>query len=183
MVRKSSLAWFSLCRSWSCGLLFLDSGSGEEDTDDATDQESFELSELNDTSITPLGLPGMEPNLRLLDWLPWTSTANSITSLLQCSTLSCLHNHHDLGNAIEVPHYEENSHWFTKIQLIVKRKLKTLTLSIPSMSKMCFRYSTPRQGSIFLTTWSIVALAIIEGRYSINLKSGYKRNINNKALH
>lgn len=61
---------------------FFDRGSGEDETDAATAHESFELSELNDMSITPFGLPGIEPNLRLLDGLPWPpDDDNSRTSL------------------------------------------------------------------------------------------------------
>lgn len=85
MLRKSAVAWFKLCSA----LLFLDKGIGEEDTDGATVHESFELSELNDTSITPFGLPGTELNLRLFDWLPGYLDAISIMSWLQSSTLSC----------------------------------------------------------------------------------------------
>lgn len=94
MVRKSEGAWWdSLSRSWSCWVLvFLDIGSGDEDTDadDATAQESFELSELNETSITPFGLPGMELNLRLFDWLPSTLVvAHSIINSPHSFTFSC----------------------------------------------------------------------------------------------
>lgn len=53
--------------SFSCGLVLFDDGSGEEKTDAATAHESLELSELNETSITPMGLPGNAPNLRLFE--------------------------------------------------------------------------------------------------------------------
>ena len=53
-----------ICCSWV--LLFLKRGStGEEDTDDSTAQESFELSQLKYASITPFGLPGILVYLRL----------------------------------------------------------------------------------------------------------------------
>jgi len=69
---------------------------GDEDTDDATDHESFELSELKDTSTTPLGLPGSEQNLRLFERsLKWSLRANSIKNLLQSSTLSCFRHNQD----------------------------------------------------------------------------------------
>lgn len=90
MLRISELGWLSGCKSWSWALLFLDKGSGEEETDEAaTAHESFELSELNDTSITPFGLLGKEPNLRLLDGSPLPLDANSKMSLQHSSTLSC----------------------------------------------------------------------------------------------
>lgn len=75
-------------------LIFLDRGSGDDETDDATAHESFELSELNDTSMTPFGLPGTTttPNLRFLDW-PTFADANSEMSLQQSSALSCFRNH------------------------------------------------------------------------------------------
>ena len=58
---------------FSCVLLFLKIGSAgeDEDSDDSTAQESFELSELKYASITPFGLPGIFVYLRLWGLLFW----------------------------------------------------------------------------------------------------------------
>lgn len=78
--------WLSFPRA----LVFLDTGSGEDETDEATDHESFELSELNEMSMTPFGLPGIEePNLRLLPRL-FNDDDISEMSLQQSSTISCV---------------------------------------------------------------------------------------------
>lgn len=72
-------------------LFFFVKGSGEDETDEATDHESFELSELNDKSITPFGLPGIHPILRFLNWWLFFLDAFEI-SLLHSSTFPCFEN-------------------------------------------------------------------------------------------
>lgn len=81
--------------SFSKALFFLDRGSGEDETDEATAHESFELSELNEMSMTPFGLPGIEePNLRLfLDH----EDDNSMMSLEQSSTRPCFESNQELN--------------------------------------------------------------------------------------
>lgn len=49
---------------WSCGLVFLNRGSGDDDddekhNDDPTDHESLDPSDPKTASITPLGLSGL----------------------------------------------------------------------------------------------------------------------------
>lgn len=55
----------SLLSDEASDLIFLKCGSGDEETDEPTAHESFELSELKYASITPLGLPGICSCLRL----------------------------------------------------------------------------------------------------------------------
>lgn len=85
--------WKWFCISWSWVLIFLDNGSGEDVTEfTATAHESFELSQLKQTSTTPFGLPGINPNLRFMHSLfPWSSIPDHISNitLQHSSTLSC----------------------------------------------------------------------------------------------
>lgn len=53
---------------WSYVLLLLYWGSGKDETDDATTNESLELSQLKYASITPPGVPGIDWHFLLLVW-------------------------------------------------------------------------------------------------------------------
>jgi len=76
-------------------LLFFDKASGEEDTEAAaaavTAHDSFELSQLNDMSITPFGLPGTLPNLRFMHCFPCDHNSNTF---LHSFIFSCTHTFH-----------------------------------------------------------------------------------------
>jgi len=83
-------------------LLFFDKASGEEHTEAAaaaaaaaTAHDSFELSQLNDISITPFGLPGMLTNLRFVHCFPcFPYPDHNSNTFLHSFTFSCTHTFH-----------------------------------------------------------------------------------------
>lgn len=171
MLRKSAVAWFKRCNA----VLFLDRGSGEDETDDAIDHESFEPSALNDMSITAFGLPGMESNLRLFDCLQWSLGTNSIINFLQSSTMSCFR--HNQNARFSTKEYIRCGFliqfWQIKLMEFNRLREKTLTFSIPRIPNSWLWYSTARLGSTHWITYSIAAVDITEGTKAIDLESAY----------